>query len=145
MISFKLIKNNNETSPNFGRYYARAVMTDEFNLEAIADRIQRNCSMKKSDVLAVLTEMVEVMRDELQASHTVRIDGLGTFKIGIKSSYAKSDTDFNVSQHIHGCRVNFRPEYSVINTGTYVDDDGNTKVKKVHVSDLTKDVKYQMY
>ncbi|MDO4195701.1 MAG: HU family DNA-binding protein [Prevotellaceae bacterium] len=145
MISYKLIKNNNASSANYGRYYARAVMTDEFNLEAIAERIQRNCSMKKSDVLGVLTEMVEVMRDELQASHTVRIDGLGTFKVGIKSRYAKTDSEFNAAQHIYGSRVNFRPEYSVVATGTYVDDEGNTKVKKTHISDLTKDLKFQMY
>ena len=145
MITYRLVKNNNESSPNFGRYYAKAVHTETVNLDLLAERIQRNCTAKKSDVLAVLTELVEVLRDELMASHVVKIDGFGSFKVGLKSKYAKSDTDFNTAQHITGSRVNFLPEYTVVTTGTYVDDDGNTKVKKAHVSDLTKDMKLKMY
>jgi hypothetical protein len=38
-------------------------MTQTTDLSALAERIQRNCTAKKSDVLAVLTELVEVMQD----------------------------------------------------------------------------------
>ena len=144
-IKYRLVKNNNESSPNYGRYYAKAVHNETVGLDALAERIQRNSTAKKSDCLAVFTELFEVLKDELMAGHTVRINGLGSFKIGIKSRYAKSDTEFSVSQHIYGCRVNFLPEYNVVTTGTYTDDDGNTKVKKAHISDLTKDVKFKMY
>ena len=95
------MQNANEDSEYFGQYYAKAVHTDEINLEKVAERVQRNCSMKKSDCLAVLTELVEVMKDELQASHSVRIDGLGTFKVGIKGSYAKTAAAFNPAKNIY--------------------------------------------
>lgn len=145
MINFRLIKNNNAASSNYGRYYAKAVHTETVNLKTIAERIQRNCTVKKSDCLAVLAELVEVLKDELQASHIVKIDGLGTFKIGLKSRYAKTDSEFNASQHVYGSRVNFRPEYTVVSTGTYVDDEGNTKVKKVAIAELTKDIVLKQY
>ncbi len=145
MISYKLMKNNNASSANYGRYYAKAVHTDTVGLDVLAERIQRNCTAKKSDCVAVLTELVEVLKDELMASHVVKIDGLGSFKVGLKSKYAKTDSEFNAAQHITGSRVNFLPEYNVVATGTYVDEEGNTKVKKVHVSDLTKDLKVKMY
>jgi predicted histone-like DNA-binding protein len=85
-------------------------MTNDVTLEKLASIIQRNCSMKKSDVLAVLTELVEVMQDELQASHRVKIDGFGSFKIGLRSKGAESPKLFSVSKHITGLRVNFQPE-----------------------------------
>ena len=145
MISYRLMKNNNASSANYGRYYAKAVHTETVNLDTLAERIQRNCTAKKSDCVAVLTELVEVLKDELMASHVVKIDGLGSFKVGLKSRYAKTDSEFNAAQHIYGSRVNFRPEYNMVSTGTYVDEEGNTKVKKHAEAELTKGVQYKMY
>ncbi len=144
-VSYRLMKNNNASSANYGRYYAKAFHTETVNLDALAERIQRNSTAKKSDCLAVLTELAEVMKDELLASHVVKIDGLGSFKIGLKSKYAKTDSEFNASQHISGCKINFRPEYTIVANGTYVDEEGNTKVKKHAESELTKGVQYKMY
>ena len=145
MINYRLMKNNNASSANYGRYYAKAVHTETVDLDVLAERIQRNSTAKKSDCLAVLTELVEVLKDELMASHVVKIDGLGSFKIGLKGKYAKTDSEFNAAQHICGCKVNFRPEYTMVANGTYVDDEGNTKIKKTAVSELTKGVQYKMY
>lgn len=144
-VNYRLMKNNNASSANYGRYYAKAVHTETVGLDALAERIQRNSTAKKSDVLAVLTELAEVMKDELMASHVVKINGLGSFKIGLKSKYAKTDSEFNASQHISGCKVNFRPEYNVVSTGTYVDEEGNTKVKKTAIANLTKDMQLKQY
>jgi len=135
----------NTKSTYNGYYFAKVVHTDEITLDKLSERIQRNCSMKKSDVVAVLTELVEVMKDELQASHIVRIDGLGTFKVGIKGSYAKTAAAFNASKNIHSYRVNFRPQYTINKTGTYIDDEGNTKVKKAAIAELTQGIKVEAY
>ena len=144
-VKYKLMQNANEDSEYFGQYYAKAVHTDEINLEKVAERVQRNCSMKKSDCLAVLTELVEVLKDELQSSHKVVIDGLGTFKVGIKGTYAKTAAAFNPSKNISGYKVNFRPSYTLAKTGTYVDDEGNTKVKKAAIAELTSGIRVEAY
>lgn len=109
-VLYKLYQNNRKNSSTRGQWYARATMTNDVTLEKLASIIQRNCSMKKSDVLAVLTELVEVMQDELQASHRVKIDGFGSFKIGLRSKGAESPKLFSASKHITGLRVNFLPE-----------------------------------
>ena len=145
MISYKLVKNTNEASPYFEKFYAKAVHTETTDLNAMADRIQRNCSLKKSDVLGVLTELVEVLKDELQASHVVRINGLGMFKVGLRSTYADSEAEFNAATNVTGYRVNFRPEYNIVKTGQYVDEEGVTRVKRAAVADLTKDIKLKQY
>lgn len=65
-IFYRLYQNKLKDSKSFGKYYARAIHTDTVDLDDIADVIERNCTLKRSDVKACLTELVEVMRDALQ-------------------------------------------------------------------------------
>ena len=96
-----------------GKWYARAVHVGEINTAGIAEIIQRNCSMKKSDVQAVLSELVEVIHDKLAESYTVRLDGIGIFKIGLKATGSTDLKEFSVAENIKGLRVNFLPAYTV--------------------------------
>lgn len=109
-VMYKLYQEIKETSKFKGKWYARAVITDVVDTDVLADRIQRNCSMKRSDVKAVLTELVEVMNDELQASHRVKLDGFGSFKIGLTTKPADTPKDFTAATNVVGMRVNFMPE-----------------------------------
>lgn len=107
-LFYRLRRDNRIDSDNL--YYAVAVQTGEMDTSKLADIIQRNCSMKKSDVLAVLTELVEVMNDQLQNSMTVKLDGFGTFKLGVKSTGAESEEKFSVTKNITGLRCKFLAE-----------------------------------
>ena len=116
---YKLIQNTNEHMPAAnGKWYARPVYTGTIDLDGIAERIQRNSTAKKSDAKAVLTEMVEVITDALQASQRVHIDGFGTFKIGISSKGASAVKDFSISENLKSVRVLFQPE-TTIDSGTH--------------------------
>lgn len=117
-VNYRIVKYKNKSSEKNNWYYARAVMTDTLNLNGIAERIQRNCSMKKSDVLAVLTELVEVMKDELQGSHTVKLDGLGSFKMSMRTTLCETLSQFSASEHIKALRVLFQPEFHIDQNGT---------------------------
>ena len=112
-VLYRLQKNLNPKSSSYGNVYAKAVITNTIDLSMLADRIQRNCTAKRSDVLAVLTELVEVMQDELQSGHKVKLDGFGSFKIGIRGTTAESVEEFKVSENVKGLRVNFQPEVHV--------------------------------
>ena len=109
-LLYRLYQNKRKNSEFNGKWYARAIFTNMIDLDGIAERIQRNSTAKKSDCLAVLTEMVEVLRDELQASHSVHINGLGYFRMGLNTAPANTASDFNVQENILGVRVNFVPE-----------------------------------
>ena len=111
---YKLVQNNNEhMTEAYQKWYARPVYTGTIDLDGIAERIQRNSTAKKSDAKAVLTEMVEVITDALQASQRVHINGFGTFKIGISSKGVSSVKDFSITENLKGVRVLFQPETSV--------------------------------
>ena len=85
-VYYRLYQNKLKNSKVYGKYFARAVHTDMVDLDDIAEIIERNCTLKRSDVKACLTELVEVMRDKMQSSNKVRINGLGIFKINVKST-----------------------------------------------------------
>ena len=111
MVFYKLVQNNNEKMTEaFQKWYAKAVTIGTKNLDDIAEIIQRNCTVKKSDVKAVLTELPEVLKDMLQDSYRVKITGLGSFKMGIKSKGADSVKTFSVSENVTGMHILFLPE-----------------------------------
>ncbi len=115
---YKLVKNTNEKMTEaFGKWYARPVYTGTIDLDGIAERIQRNSTAKKSDAKAVLTEMVEVITDALQASQRVHINGFGTFKIGMSSKGADDVKKFNILENLKGVHVLFQPE-ATVDSGT---------------------------
>ncbi|HEY9551257.1 MAG TPA: HU family DNA-binding protein [Prevotella sp.] len=111
-VLLKLYQNNNKKSPTKGKWYGRTVMTNMVNTATLAERIERNCTVKRSDVMAVLTELVEVMRDELQMSHSVKLNGFGIFKVGVSTKPVDDPKDFNAQSNVTAYRVNFTPEVS---------------------------------
>ena len=104
-LLYKIVRDNRKNSGNL--YYGRAVQLQMVDTNALAEIIQRNCTVKKSDVLAVINELIEVMTDKLQNSCTVKLDGFGTFKIGLKTKGADTPEDFSISSNVSGLRVNF--------------------------------------
>ena len=93
------------TSPKqkgYGKWYPRAVMTNTVDTDALATIMQRNCTVKKSDILAVISELIETMQDQLQDSKRVKLNGFGTFKIGMRLRFVQD-------RHVeHWCREGIR-------------------------------------
>lgn len=112
-MNYTLYQNNNRKSPAYEKFYARATYNGTVNTNDIAEIVQRNCSMKKSDVLAVISEMVEVMTDKMQEGYKVKLDGFGIFKIGLRSTGVDAIDQFSVAHNIVGAHVNFLPTKSL--------------------------------
>lgn len=109
-VKYRLYQDNREKSPQKGKWYAKAVVDEVVDTSQLAELIQRNSSMKRSDVVAVLTELSEVLRDQLLAGNRVKIDGLGSFKVGFSSRPADKREDWVPTTHISSTRINFQPE-----------------------------------
>ena len=116
-VLYRLYQNNNDKSPGKGKWYAKAVMTNVIDTKKLADIMQRNCTVKRADIVAVIAELVETMRDQLQHSHRVKLEGLGAFKLGLKSTGAATAADFDVRKNIKGVHVVFTPECTTDSAG----------------------------
>ena len=118
-VFYRLHQDKSKNTVRSGKWYARAVATSVVDTRKLAEIIQRNCTVKKSDILAVLDELVETMRDQLQDSKRVKLDGFGSFKIGIRSCGAESPKQFSTSENVKGMRVIFMPERSTDSAGNH--------------------------
>ena len=113
-VRYRLYQDNRKESKNKGMWYARAVYNSKpKTLKQLALKIQENVSVKKADVVSVLDEMAVVLKEWLQDSNRVKIDGLGSFKIGLKCKPAESAKEFSAAKHVVGARVNFQPEVEI--------------------------------
>ena len=109
-VFFRLHQDQSTGTKRSGKWYARMVPTAVINTRQLAEIVQRNCTVKRSDVLAVIDELVDTMKDQMQDSKRVKLDGFGSFKIGIESKGAPTAAKFTVADHIKGLHVVFMPE-----------------------------------
>lgn len=117
-VNYKVYKNNRKGETQ-NKYYGRATHRDTVTTKDLAQIMQANCTVKYSDILAVLTELSEVVKAELQRSNRVKIEGLGTFKVGLTTTPADTAKAFTVA-NIKGAHILFMPEVSKDATGKRV-------------------------
>lgn len=109
-VKYRLFQEQRKTSPNKGKWYARAVINDVVALEEISQEIQDNTTAKQADVYAVLKELVNVMGRHLRNGDKVVLDGFGSFKVGLRTTAAATAKEFSPAKNITGARLNFQPE-----------------------------------
>ena len=111
-VFFRLHQDKSVGTKRSGKWYARMVPMGVIDTRRLAEIVQRNCTVKKSDVLAVIAELVETMRDQMQDGKRVKLDGFGSFKIGLQCHGAANAKEFSVGENIDGVHVVFSPERS---------------------------------
>lgn len=110
-LFFKMRQNNDAKQPRaYKKWYARAYYPDTIDLRQLAGIMQRNSTVKRSDVLAVLCELTEAMKQELQQGRKVSIDGLGVFMIGISAKGVDHPADFRTEHDVNNLHLVFQPE-----------------------------------
>ena len=116
-VFYRLSKVTSPKAKGYGKWYPRAVITQTVDTEMLATIMQRNCTLKKADIVAVISELIETMADQLQDSKRVKLNGFGSFKIGIRGEGADSAADFSTSKNIKGLHVLFQPEVKTDGSG----------------------------
>lgn len=119
-VFYKLYQDNRTNAKFKGQWYARAVHTGTVDIDDLAEEMQANCTVKRADIVAVLSELVETMKKHLQMSHRVKLDRLGTFKIGMTTKAAETVEDFSASNNVTSVHVLFQPETKIEKNKTRV-------------------------
>ena len=144
-MSQKFIKsqNKNSFSQAFGKYFAQAVYDNHFiGTEELSDFIQRQASVKKSDIKAVLQELGEAFKHFFEMDQKIKLDGIGIFKVGFSSIGVNKLEDCG-AQTITTRRVLFQPETTRVIVGQQKMDDGSVKQKYVNAITMLKDVIFE--
>ena len=110
-------KNNNLRSTAYGKYFAKAVYDKGFiGTKQLAEFIQTQASVKRSDIVAVLDELGSAMKHFFELGQKVQLDGIGIFKVGFSSIGVGKAEDCG-AQNITTRRVLFTPETARVVTG----------------------------
>ena len=144
-MSQKFIKSQNKNSHSeaFGKYFATAVYDNHFvGTEELSDFIQRQASVKKSDIKAVLQELGEAFKHFFEMGQKIKLDGIGIFKVGFSSIGVTKVEDCS-AQTITTRRVLFQPETTRVVVGQQKMTDGSVKQKYVNAITMLKDVVFE--
>lgn len=88
-------------------FYAQAQARGVMDIREISDRIQRECTVTRSDIMAVLVALSGVVCDGLKSGEIVRLGDLGSLQISLSSEGVKDEKDFT-SANITKARIRFR-------------------------------------
>ena len=136
-------KNNNMRSNAFGKYFAKAVYDKGFiGTKQLAEFIQTQASVKRSDIVAVLDELGSAMKHFFELGQKVQLDGIGIFKVGFSSIGVEKPEDCG-AQNITTRRVLFTPETTRVVTGQERRANGTVKQKYSIAKQLLKDVVFE--
>ena len=152
----QVYKNTNRDSASFGKYYVRAVYDDAFiTTEELADFIQMQATVKRSDCKAVLDELGSAFRHFFALGQKIALQSIGIFKIGVSSSPSNTFEGCGPA-NVKSCHVIFSPETESVPTGETAEAqraviiDGtptivtySTKVYS-HQPIMLKDVRFEM-
>ena len=112
-INYRLYQDNRKNSKKKGHWYARTVVTNCVDIKALAARISNSCTVTEPDILAVISALVTEMNYALTQGSKVKVDGLGTFRVGIHSQGVQKAEDFNAQRDIYGAHVLFSPTVTI--------------------------------
>ena len=120
-VLYRLSQNKMSNSKANGKWFAQAVMTGTIDTDALAEIMQRNCTVKKSDILAVISELIETMADQLQNSKRIKLNGFGAFKLGIENAAGGAATaaEFSASKSWSSCRERSNLDQKTSPVGIY--------------------------
>ena len=142
-MSQKYIKSQNKNSHNaktYNKYYAKPVYDEKFiETDEIADFIQTQATLKRSDIKAALDELGAAMKHFLEMGQKIRLAGIGIFKVGF-SAIGVTDSDDCTASTITSRRVLFQPEIERIVVGSAIKENGKIVQKYVNTKTLLKDV-----
>ena len=89
MIRYKIYQNQQQKGLNAGKWFARAVSDETFDLAKLAEHMSKHNSPYSGGVIkGVLSDMVDCIKELLLDGKCVKIDDLAIFGVGIRSKAA---------------------------------------------------------
>lgn len=114
-VKYKLYQDVREKSEQYGMWYARAAYQkdDVTTTSDLADDIESETTLTKPDVVACIEAFIRHINRGLKAGNKVKLDGLGTFKCGLRTSPARTAKEFTAASNVKSIRVIFQPAVTV--------------------------------
>lgn len=98
------------------KFYANPQVSENVSLNAFCRHIASHGSVYgRADIMSVLTQTVDCLREMLLKGCKVDLGDLGSFNIGLNSKGTATAEDFNPATHIKEVKVNWTPGTDFLN------------------------------
>lgn len=104
-------------SQAYGKWFAKMVSAGTVTTEQLANELSHSTTITHADLMCVLYSLAIAIRNHLLSSEKVHLDGLGTFRISIRSHIVDEQKDVG-KKLIHACKVAFVPDRYFCATGS---------------------------
>ena len=109
MIRYKIYQNKQKKGLNAGKWFARAVNDETYDLTKLAEHMSKHNTPYSSGMIkGLLTDMVDCIKELLLDGKSVKIDDLAIFGVGIHSTGALKVDEFSLEKNIKGMRLRAR-------------------------------------
>ena len=107
-LLYRKYQNQNKKSNAYGKTFARMVSTGTLGTDEICDHIAKHGTIYTSDIVkGVVEKFINCFEELLLAGNKLKLNGLGTFYLSVKSEGAETEKDFNPASNIKKVRVVF--------------------------------------
>ena len=109
-MNYKVVKRTQPgvTGGGDAKYYASPLYTGKTNLKKMGTKLSNGSTLTKTDTMAVLIGLVDLIAEELKDGKIVELGGLGSFRISINSA-GEETIEKVTSNSIKKTKVLFRP------------------------------------
>ena len=122
MIRYKIYQNQQKKGLNAGKWVARAVSDETFDLAKLAEHMSKHNSPYSGGVIkGVLSDMVDCIKELLLDGKCVKIDDLAIFGVGIRSKAADTLEEFSLEKNVTGMRLKARATGNLSTTNLKLD------------------------
>ena len=107
-LLYRKYQNQNKKSNAYGKTFARMVSTGTLDTNDICKHIAKHGTIYTSDIVkGVVEKFINCFEELLLEGYKLKLDGLGTFYLSVKSEGAETEKDFNPASNIKKVRVVF--------------------------------------
>ena len=101
-VKYRLYQNTRQGSEQYGLWYARASYDkdDEVGTTELARQISHATTLTPTDVRACIASFLYYINDNLRNGKKVKLETLGSFKVGLRTAPSKKASEFKASSNI---------------------------------------------
>lgn len=84
-VKIRVYQNNNSYSQAYGKFYGRVQHSTEIDVPTLCAHVAMDSGVEQAQVAIVFDAIAKQMKEQLCNGHPIKVEGIGTFKIGISS------------------------------------------------------------
>ncbi len=84
-VTIGIYQNNNQYNSAYQKFFGRVMHSTEIDVEMLCAHVALDSGVEQAQVAIVFDAVAKQMKEQLCNGHPIKVEGLGTFKIGVKS------------------------------------------------------------